>query len=140
MSLRYLLQHAITVGIGRPWSVTVEPAHPTPTPPVPIPPPSPGARVRIYKQDPSVAEVGIEKLSSPVYSLLDQETPASSGGLGIPPVSPNLLGDFIQTPNSAPFDAVHTFAVVRMTLTMYQRAIGGAAYLGNGIVLRTAIP
>ena len=48
-------------------------------------------------------------------------------GPGIPPVSPNILGDFIQTPNSAPFDAVHAFAVVRMTLTMYQRAVGGAA-------------
>ena len=46
-------------------AATAEPAHPTPTPPVPIPPPSPGARVLIYKQDPSVAEVGIRKAFVP---------------------------------------------------------------------------
>ena len=38
------------------------------------------------------------------------------------------MGDFIQTPLTPEFDAVHAFAVVRGTLTMYQRALaaGGA--------------
>src|SRR5262249_12843611 len=35
----------------------------------------------------------------------------------------NVMGDFIQTPGTDAFDAVHTSAVVRSTLTMYQRAL-----------------
>jgi hypothetical protein len=49
-----------------------------------------------------------------------------SGDPGIAPVSPNAFGDFITTPDSPQFDAVHTFAVVRQTLTMYQRALSAA--------------
>ena len=33
------------------------------------------------------------------------------------------MGDYIQTPLTLEFDAVHTFAIVRETLTMYQRAL-----------------
>lgn len=41
-------------------------------------------------------------------------------------VSPNAFGDFIQTPGTDEFDWVHSFSVVRQTLTMYQRLLGGA--------------
>ena len=47
------------------------------------------------------------------------------GDPGIAPVSPNAFGDFVTTPDTPQFDAVHTFAVVRQTLTMYQRALAG---------------
>jgi hypothetical protein len=78
----------------------------------------------MWKQDPSVAEIGIRKAFLP--------RPVSSGPsdariktvvVGMPPVTPNAMGDFIQTPLTTQFDAVHTFAVVRETLTMYQRAL-----------------
>jgi len=51
------------------------------------------------------------------------------GTPGIPAVSPNAFGDFIQTPGTPTFDAVQAYSVVRMTLSMYQRAlaIGGVA-------------
>lgn len=104
-------------------------------PPVPIPIPIPipllvGPRVLMWKQDPSVGEIGIRKAFLP--------RPASSGPsdarikitlAGMPAVAPNAMGDFIQTPLTAEFDAVHAFAVVRETLTMYQRALasGGVA-------------
>jgi len=98
-------------------------------PPIPNPVPIPipvlvGPRVLMWKQDPSVAEIGIRKAFLP--------RPASSGPsdarikvviAGMTPVTPNAMGDFIQTPLTPQFDAVHTFAVVRETLTMYQRAL-----------------
>jgi hypothetical protein len=98
-------------------------------PPIPSPIPIPipvlvGPRVLMWKQDPSVAEIGIRKAFLP--------RPASSGPAdgrikvtiaGMPPVAPNAMGDFIQTPLTTQFDAVHAFAVVRETLTMYQRAL-----------------
>jgi len=37
---------------------------------------------------------------------------------GLPQVVPNAFGDLIATPGTDAFDAVHTFAVVRETLTM----------------------
>jgi hypothetical protein len=105
-------------------------APPVPSPiPIPIPLPV-GPRVLLWKQDPSVAEIGIRKTFLP--------RPVSSGPsdgrikviiAGMPPVAPNAMGDFIETPLTTQFDAVHTFAVVRETLTMYQRAlaVGGVA-------------
>src|SRR5262249_44769012 len=98
-------------------------------PPVPSPIPIPipllvGPRVLLWKQDPSVAEIGIRKAFLP--------RPVSSGPsdsrikviiAGMPPVAANAMGDFIETPLTTQFDAVHTFAVVRETLTMYQRAL-----------------
>ncbi|MFL5310308.1 MAG: hypothetical protein ACJ79H_07655 [Myxococcales bacterium] len=44
---------------------------------------------------------------------------------GLAPVSPNVLGDFIAAPGTDAFDAIHAFTVVRQTLTMYQRGLGG---------------
>ena len=49
----------------------------------------------------------------------------ANGVPGIPPVSPNAMGDYITTPGTDAFDAIHTFAVVHQTLTMYQRALNG---------------
>jgi hypothetical protein len=111
-------------------------ANPVPAPaagPIPLPLPHPiplpipalvGPRVLIWKQDPTVGEIGIRKtfLPRPVSSgPRDARINVTIGGMT--PVVANALGDFIQTPLTAEFDAVHTFAVVRQTLTMYQRAL-----------------
>lgn len=97
----------------------------TPSLPIPIPIPIPvlqGTRVLIWKQDPSVAEIGIRKAYLPSRALTGpRDSRITTAGLA--PVSPNALGDLIQTPGTAAFDSVHTFAVVRQTLTMYQRAV-----------------
>jgi hypothetical protein len=93
---------------------------------IPFPLPLPrGSRVLIWKQDPTVGEIGIRKaflpgvvVTGPADSRIKVE--------GLPPVSPNAFGDLIATPGTDAFDAIHTFAVVRQTLTMFQRAWGGA--------------
>jgi hypothetical protein len=101
-------------------------AAPTPTPiPIPIPIPIPllvGPRVLEWKQDPFVAEIGIRKafLTGFVQSGPSDARITVSGPLV---VSPNAFGDFIQTPGTDEFDWVHTFGVVRQTLTMYQRLL-----------------
>ena len=106
--------------------VTTQAPGPIPLP-VPIPVPIPllvGPRVLMWKQDPSVAEIGIRKsfLPRPV-STGPRDARINVAITGMPAVVANALGDFIQTPLTAEFDAVHTFAVVRQTLTMYQRAL-----------------
>lgn len=84
----------------------------------------PGSRVLIWKQDPSVTEMGARKSYLPGIILEGpRDARIVSGKPGIAPVSPNTFGDFILSPNSDQFDAVHTFAIVRLTLTMYQRAL-----------------
>ena len=98
--------------------------------PAPIPPEYAfGARVLIWKQDPSVSDIGTRKAFLPGI-VLDgpRDARIASGVPGIDQVSPNAFGDFVTLPGTDQFDAVHTFAVVRQTLTMYQRAlaIGGA--------------
>jgi hypothetical protein len=97
-----------------------------PAPPVPLPFAF-GARVLMWKQDPSVSEIGTRKAFLPGI-VLDGPRDARivSGDPGIAPVSPNAFGDFIAMPDTPQFDAVHTFAVVRQTLTMYQRALSAA--------------
>jgi hypothetical protein len=108
---------------------TVQPGMPVKPIPVPIPiPVLAGARVLMWKQDPSVAEIGIRKAYLPGHPLTGpRDGRITNGSPGIAPVSQNAFGDFIQTPGTDAFDAVHTFAVVRQTLTMYQRAraVGG---------------
>jgi hypothetical protein len=102
-----------------------QPAAPTPIPvPVPPPPGLAGSRVLIWKQDPSVSEIGIRRTYLPGVALAGPgDGRIASGAPGIPPVSPNVFGDYIQSPGTDAFDAVHAFAVVRQTLTMYQRAL-----------------
>ena len=115
---RKLLKAAVSVG-----------APPVPSPiPIPVPIPA-GPRVLMWKQDPSVAEIGIRKayLPRPV-STGPSDARVKVTIAGVPAIPPNAMGDFIQTPLTPEFDAVHAFAVVRGTLTMYQRALaaGGA--------------
>jgi hypothetical protein len=110
--------------------MTVEPGQPQVSAlPVPLPIPIPlpfafGARVLIWKQDPSVKEIGTRKSFLPGIVLTGpRDARITNGAPGIAPVSPNAFGDFINPVGSDQFDAVHTFAVVRQTLTMYQRAL-----------------
>lgn len=87
---------------------------------------SPGTRVLLWKQDPSVGELGIRTAYLP-GPVLAGPRDARIDSRGLPPVAPNALGDFIANPTDVDgFDAVHTFAVVRQALTMYQRNRGGA--------------
>ncbi len=92
-----------------------------------------GARVLIWKQDPSVTEIGTRKAYLPGIVLSGpRDARITSGAPGIAAVSPNAFGDFIMQPDTDQFDAVHTFAVVRQTLTMFQRSLaadGNAAPL-----------
>jgi hypothetical protein len=104
----------------------VEPGKPIIEAPRPLPTPV-GARVLIWKQDPSVTEIGIRKVYLPGHVFTGpRDARIVNGTPGLPPVSPNAFGDLIQTPGTDAFDAVQTFAVARETLTMYQRARGGA--------------
>ncbi|MBI3412147.1 MAG: hypothetical protein HY040_27770 [Planctomycetes bacterium] len=108
--------------------VTEQPGQPTPQAPT-LPAATAGCRVLIWKQDPSVPEIGIRKafLPGPVTTgPRDARITNGAGTNGLPPVSPNVFGDFIQTPGTPAFDTVHSYAVVRETLTLYQRARGGA--------------
>lgn len=93
------------------------------------PPPLPhafGARVLIWKQDPSVGEIGARPAFLPGVVLAGpRDARIAQGEPGIAAVEPNAFGDFVTQPNTPQFDAVHTFAVVRQTLTMYQRALLG---------------
>lgn len=89
--------------------------------------PPAGARMLIWKQDPSVTELGARKIFLPGVILAGpRDARVASGQPGIAPVSPNAFGDFIMAPDTDQFDAVHAFAVVRMTLTMYQRVLSRA--------------
>lgn len=89
--------------------------------------PPAGARVLIWKQDPAVAEIGTRKLFLPGVILEGpRDARITFGRPGIAPVSPNAFGDFIMQPDTDQFDAVHSFAVVRLTLTMYQRVLSRA--------------
>ena len=97
----------------------------TPPPVITIPPPVlllVGSRVLMWKQDPTVAEIGIRKAYLPGAVLPGPRDARIRMGAGTPVINPNNFGDLIETPGSDAFDIVHTFAVVRETLTMYQRA------------------
>jgi hypothetical protein len=85
-----------------------------------------GARVLMWKQDPSVDEIGTRKAFLPGLILEGPRDARIVSGAGIDPVAPNAFGDFVAQPDTPQFDAVHTFAVVRQTLTMYQRALSAA--------------
>jgi hypothetical protein len=114
---------------------TVEPGKPVLPLPVPLPIPKPiprpwfltGPRVLIYKQDPSVTEIGIRKAFLPGFASAGPKDARITNGVpGVASVVANRFGDFIQVPDTDAFDAVHTFTIVRMTLTMYQRALATA--------------
>jgi hypothetical protein len=94
--------------------------------PVPVPVPTAvGHRFLIYKQDPSVAQPGVRVtfvpsvvLNGPADARITTELP------GVTPVARNVNGDFVFPPDSPQFDCEHTFAVVRQTLSMYERHHG----------------
>ena len=89
---------------------------------------APGARVLMWKQDPSVSEIGTRKVFLPGVVLCGpRDARIVPGTPGIAPVSPNAFGDFVTMQGTPQFDAVHTYAVVRQTLTMYQRALAGVS-------------
>ncbi|TYK43212.1 hypothetical protein [Actinomadura decatromicini] len=95
--------------------------------PVPIPVPTPtGHRFLIYKQDPSVTELGVRPVFVPTVVLNGPADARVQTDLsGVTPVARNAGGDFIFTPNTPQFDCAHAFAVVRQTLAMYERHNGG---------------
>ena len=106
-----------------------EPDVPDPgAPPAAEPPPHAiGARVLMWKQDPSVSEIGTRKAFLPGVVLAGpRDARIAPGEPGIAAVEPNAFGDFVTQPDTPQFDAVHTFVVVRQTLTMYQRALAAA--------------
>ena len=86
-----------------------------------------GARVLMWKQDPSVGAIGTRTAYLPGVVLAGpRDTRIAPGMPGIDLVEPNASGDFVTLPDTPQFDAVHTFAVVRQTLTMYQRVLTAA--------------
>ncbi len=96
--------------------------------PIPIPPiliPN-GARVLILKQDPVVKDIGVRMVFLPGRVFAGPKD-ARIAIQGMPVLTPNVFGDLIidQAANPDGFDSAHTFAVVRMVLTMYQRQRGG---------------
>src|SRR5260370_13055614 len=89
-----------------------------PTPPVPIRIPLPavqGSRVLMWKQDPSVSEIGIRKAYLP-NTLVTGPKDSRIATAGLPPVRPNVLGAFIQTPGTDTFSCVHTLPTLRQML------------------------
>jgi hypothetical protein len=96
-----------------------------------VPPPFAfGSRVLMWKQDPSVGEIGTRKAFLPGVVLAGpRDARIEIKDAAISAVEPNAFGDFVTMPDTPQFDAVHTFAVVRQTLTMYQRALSNAGSL-----------
>lgn len=83
--------------------------------------PSRGSRMRIWKQDPTT-KIGVRDVY--LHTRVRQGPTDSQIKIqGLPTVYPNIHGDFLFSPNSEDsFDAVHTYAVVRQVLTMFQRS------------------
>ena len=82
-----------------------------------------GSRVKIWKQDPTVAPIGIR--SAYIHTPIDPGPQDRQIRIdGMPEARPNSCGDFLFDPRENPkeFDAVHTFTVIRQVLTMYTRA------------------
>nr|BFE33356.1 hypothetical protein GCM10010200_056070 [Actinomadura rugatobispora] len=105
----------------------LEGAVPAPAPkPVPVPvPPVPGHRFLVYKQDPSVARLGVRVAFIPSLVLNGPADARITTELaGVTPVARNVDGDFVFPVDSAQFDAAHTWAVARQTLTLFERHHG----------------
>lgn len=99
--------------------------------PTPIPRPIPliaGSRTLIWKQDPSVTNPGVRLVLIPGLVLNGpQDTRLTTVLAGTTPVTRNANGDFVFPPGTAEFDCAHAYAVVQMTLAMYQRSNGGTS-------------
>src|SRR5436309_15024297 len=87
------MEYRINRKIRRLTHVSAVPMPRLPAPiPVPTPIPPKGARALIWKQDPSVAEIGIRKVFLP-GPVLAGPRDARISIQGPPPVSPNAMGD-----------------------------------------------
>lgn len=98
--------------------------------PLPVPIPIPllvGSRFFIWKQDPTVLELGRRLVYIPGLVLDGPHDSRITTNLpGVTPVARSTNGDFIfNVADSPEADCAHTFAVVRQTLTMYERLRGG---------------
>ena len=110
-------------------------AGPLPRPtPIPIPRPYPypflfGSRFQIWKQDPSVSgRLGRQLVYIPGMILNGpKDTRIDTQLSGTTPVIRNSNGDFIFAAGTPEADCAHTFAIVRQTLTLAQRARGGTS-------------
>ncbi|MFA1549054.1 hypothetical protein [Actinomadura chokoriensis] len=115
----------VSIPAQRPKAVRKE-APPVPRAvPRPVPVPAPlrtGHRFLVYKQDPSVTELGARLVFLPSV-VLNGPTDARvrTDLAGVTPVARNISGDFVFAPGSPQFDCAHTFAVVRQTMAMYER-------------------
>lgn len=94
--------------------------------PAPARPPSKfGSRILIYKQDPSVGSLGVRAVYIPGMVLNGPADARITTQLqGVTPVARNAHADFLFEVDTPQFDAAHTWAVVRETLTMYERLRG----------------
>ncbi|MCD2517408.1 hypothetical protein LQ564_13925 [Massilia sp. G4R7] len=118
-SAPYLAQHRAAQLLEQPPAPDEDPLTEAPALPQAF-----GARVLMWKQDPSVGEIGTRRAWLPGAVLAGpRDARIAPGAPGIDAVEPNAFGDFVTQPDTPQFDAVHTFAVVRQTLTMYQRAL-----------------
>jgi len=83
-----------------------------------------GSKVRMWKQDPSVTQLGIRT----AYIPTDVENGPKDQDIVIEGMG-NIIkdedGDFLYDPILSPieFDAIHTYTVVRQVITMYRRAL-----------------
>jgi len=124
----YLAQHRAAQLLEQPLAPQVQPDETNvdddPLPEAPDLPQAFGARVLMWKQDPTVGDIGTRRAWLPGAVLAGpRDARIAAGAPGIDAVEPNAFGDFVTQPDTPQFDAVHTFAVVRQTLTMYQRAL-----------------
>ncbi|NKZ05817.1 hypothetical protein [Actinomadura latina] len=104
------------------------PPVPGPAPrPVPVPAPlRTGHRFLVYKQDPSVTDLGARLAFIPTVVLNGPTDARVRTELeGVTPVVRNISGDFVFAAGSPQFDCAHAFAVVRQTIAMYERHNGG---------------
>ena len=105
------------------------PTIPSPRPlPIPIPVPWMfSTRVMIWKQDPSVGALGRRLTYIPRLVLNGPRDSRITTNLpGTTPIVRSSTGDFIYPANSPEGDCAHTFAIVRQTLTMYERIRAGS--------------
>jgi hypothetical protein len=78
----------------------------------------------MWKQDPTVEEIGVRMTYIPT-KVYKGPSDARIAIKGLPEVVPNINNDFLTwPPGTDAFDSIHTFAVVKMTLLMAQRAGG----------------
>lgn len=95
--------------------------------PTGVAPPVLGSKVRIWKQDPSVR--GLSVRDAYLHTEIDagpsdSQMRVAGPPRGLPIVHPDTNGDFLfDTDSVEAFDAVHTYAVVRQVVTMYQRVL-----------------